>query len=272
MKRSRIFPVYSVLALVLAIGVAKGEPVQVQLTIDSYNHYGPVSPLPYLNVYLDSSNSAFAGHVGPNNYAGIFSGLGVNAATGETSRYYFLCSELNRSIYIGQSYTFSVYDSYQAAPIQNGNPPHSGELISDTQKSLVEGVFKYLGIADEIKGFTISGGSSGQDLSGIIASDVDVAKLLSLDNEHAAAAQLAIWEIVHEPYDGRGGISLTDGQLNWRQNDGQPFSQGFKDLFDHTVDGAFSNAGVPIPEPAVMSLMAVGVAGLVLRRPAKSRI
>lgn len=171
-------------------------------TLDSAGTNGPANPLPNMTVKSISSNSSFNT---TGLYAGVFSGK--DSSTNE--RYYCFCIEQNQSIGYN-SYTMSVWHSLISAPIQDGKPQGAGQPITIQQKLMIQGIFHCLGV-DTVRAMT---SSSAQDLS--IALGTQGATLKNLTNEQAAAAQIAIWEIVHETWTGPESISLTGGLISWQ--------------------------------------------------------
>lgn len=169
--------------------------------LDTYNTTGPVQPLPNLTAQSISTNSGFNK---TGNYAGLLSGLvGAN-------RYYGFCVELNQSISLGNN-TMSIWRSPISAPIQTGVPTVAGgPVISTEQKLMIQGILCCLG-AGSAQAFT---STSKQDL--VLVIGAEGAALKNLTATQAAAAQIALWEIVHEPWTGPSSVSLTSGLITWK--------------------------------------------------------
>ncbi len=151
-------------------------------------------------------------------YAGLFFGT-ANYGGSDISTSFF-CAELNNDIAPGNiTYTDSTLEF---ANFRNGNPVNGGSLLTRQQKCMIMGVYIALGITDptEVKGFVKTTGE--QNLLGTATpTSPDILNYPSLTHERAAAAQLVIWEIIHEPvdyplYGGKAPvIGLAGGNLVW---------------------------------------------------------
>lgn len=207
------------------------DPIKtMQFRLDSYMNSGPGSPLPYMTANCTSTDPSF---VESGVYAGMLSG--VDAETGE--RYYGCCSELNQNISFS-TYNMLLWNSPLSAPLQDGRPAVTGKPISLQQKHMIQGVFHCLGV-NNARTITSLG---AQDLS--IAEGASQLMSPRITNEQAAAAQIACWEIVHEPWNGPSSISLTEGLLRWTVNDGTGYGlpASFVSTFDSIVSCATAYA------------------------------
>jgi hypothetical protein len=262
----REFTTAAAIALALAAAsAAHGSNEVLNITVDDWGQWDKYETLPYLMVTCHSTDPAFAADNGQQEYAGVFSGsnTGTDPITGVLNqRYDFFCVELNYNINLNTTYNFTVYDSLADSPIQNGDPAHDGTPLCTAQKQVLDNLIDHcLGLgqdSDNARGFI----PDAQNLAGMYADP----KLHSptLSNEKAAAAQILIWDIVHEPWQGRAGISLTSGTLTWTDANGNPFSSDFVNTFNQLADCAFSYNAVP--EASTLLLGAAGLAPLLMTR------
>ena len=187
-------------------------------------------------------------------YAGVFYGKvgGADAA--------FFCAELNHAVVYYDPLHPDVYDPLlhpngttfplsvnvlEEAPLHDGNPVGSPTPaptpLSERQLCLLEGVYAYLKVYNP-DGYTTNTGT--QDLTGTSTSGVGgIATMAGLTDLKAVAAQLVMWEIIHEADTGttpfllsdplmQNAVSLTKGKLRW-----QDFSDG---------------AGTPFPDQSAV--------------------
>ena len=153
-------------------------------------------------------------------YAGVFSGTVDydDLGSGVPVDAIFFCAELNHPLPVPSYDIPFTTTTIPLAEFHDGSNPGSdtGVALTAQQKCLLVGVYKALGITTA-EGFTTNGGV--QDLSG--TSDSVQSLLLlkpALSNEEAAAAQLVMWEIIHDfaffsP--SNPASMLTNGKLTW---------------------------------------------------------
>jgi len=205
-------------------------------------------------------------------YAGVFYGtVGGDAAA-------FFCAELNHPIVTGVALDLAV-NVLEEAPLHDGSPVAAPTPLSPRQLCLLEGVYAYLKVYNP-NGYTANTGS--QDLTGTSTGGVGgVATMALLTDLEATAAQLVMWEIIHEANTGTArftigatdnAISLTGGKLQWKdfQSAGGPaFDQtAFANEFN-TIANYAVNTWVCVPE--VTSPVALIAGGLVFMRRREPR-
>jgi hypothetical protein len=229
---------------------------------------------------LTAMDSAFTS--GPT-YAGVFFGTvdGASAA--------FFCAELNDPIdvYYGEEIDLAV-NVLQAAPLHDGipvvYPPAPNTPLSAKQKCLLAGVYDYFGVANP-NGYTAN--TDSQDLTGTSSAGVGgTATMAGLTDLQATAAQLVMWEIIHEANTGTtafdpltpltNAISLTSGKLQWSNftdPDGNSFNQtAFVTEFNNIADYAV-NTWVCVPEiTSPVALIAGGLLFVRRREPRALRL
>lgn len=161
----------------------------------------------------------------------------------------FFCAELNHPVVYYNPAHPDVYDPVlhpdgttfplavnvlEEAPLHNGAKPTSTPL-SPKQLCLLEGVYAYLNVYNP-DGYTATTGS--QDLTGTSSGGAGgIATMAGLGDLKAVAAQLVMWEIIHEANTGttpfllsdpllQNAVSLTNGKLRW-----QSFADGAGNAF-----------------------------------------
>ncbi len=208
-------------------------------------------------------------------YAGVFFGTvdGAKAA--------FFCAELNHAVVYGSSFPLAV-NVLEEAPLHDGSPvgsPPAPTPLSPRQLCLLEGVYAYLGVFDP-NGYTATSGS--QDLTGTSSvAGIDAMDGPGLTDLRATAAQLVMWEIIHEANTGTtafdpltpltNAISLDYGKLKWsnfKPPVGAPFgSVAFVNEFNNIANYAY-NTYTCVPEvTSPVALIAGGLLFLRRREP-----
>jgi hypothetical protein len=209
-------------------------------------------------------------------YAGVFFGTvdGAKAA--------FFCAELNHPVYYGVSHPLNV-NVLEEAPIHDGNPVGSPTPaptpLSERQLCLLEGVYAYLKVYNP-DGYTTNTGT--QDLTGTSTAGVGgIATMAGLTDITATAAQLVMWEIIHEagtgtaPFTGvpTDAISLTGGKLQWSNFKGAALGNTFDVGLFNTEFNNIANYAVNtwtcVPE--ITSPVALIFGGLVFVRRREPR-
>jgi hypothetical protein len=216
-------------------------------------------PLPYATVDFEVTDPNFATHAGNDTVAGLLSGYDVSSGT----RYYVFCSELNQSISLNATYSFALYSDYVDAPIQDGRPMGQGTPLNRHEKKLVAGVLQSLGVAGEIVGFV---SPSAQDLIGIAITNPDSTTLKSISNDEAAAAQIAIWTLVHGLDKSRDNVKLQSDTFKITRINNETVTPEFSQLFETTVETSFS----AVPEPSVVMAAAAVIVPALARRSRRS--
>ncbi len=162
-------------------------------------------------------------------YAGVFFGT-ANYGGSDISTSFF-CAELNNNLTPATPVTYTD-STLEFANFRNGNPVNGGSLLTMQQKCMIMGVYIALGITDptEVKGFVkttdeqnLLGTATPVDLDPVTPPDTAILNSPFLSHERAAAAQLVIWEIIHEPlspiYGGKAPIiglaGVNGGNLVW---------------------------------------------------------
>jgi hypothetical protein len=240
--------------------------------------------IPGALVVLTSSSPFSSGEY----YAGVLAGTADYDGVGGVApiNTSFFCTELNNNISLGSS----VYNdsTLGLAAYRNGNPVNGGALLTTQQKCMLMGVYEALGITT-VNGF-VSSTDGVQSLSGTTSSS-DAAKLrLSgpLSHERAAAAQLVIWEIIHEPVNsfyynmapviGLNGVN--GGNLVWSLGNNAEFSPDlpswatitaeFNDIAGDAYAHAASTCGL-VAVPEITSPVALLAGGLLFVRRRERR-
>jgi hypothetical protein len=203
-------------------------------------------------------------------YAGVFQGL-VDSAPAA-----FFCGEINHDVAFSTTTSLTplliVESNFDGLALHDGS---SGSVkLSQKQFCLLVVVYDYLKVDNP---FEYTGGpTTSQDLTGTSTAGVGGVETMSeLGDLKATAAQLVMWEIIHEPaartateYNSSdpsvNAVSLSYGALQWTS---------FKDatngaLFDPTVfanefNAIASSAYSFCPVPEVTSPVAL-IAGLLL--------
>lgn len=212
-------------------------------------------------------------------YAGVFSGQVEDTDL----RYNVFCTSLNRNIQIGQRYSMELYSSLLVSPISTGIPRDGGTggaQITADQKKALDALMTHCLKLTTVGGL-ISSDHTAQDL--IASASANSNQLHTYDastnpagmtNEEAAAAQMLIWEIVHEPWQGtnwaehEAGVSLDQGILQWLDaNTGLPFAVNspIRTDFEELKKCAFAYAAVP--EATALLLSFVAACPLIMSRP-----
>ncbi len=195
-------------------------------------------------------------------YAGVFEGS-ISPATTQAVDYNFFCSELNHNINIGSIYDFNVYNSYLAAPIQDGRVSTRDNPISIEQKAMVDRLLTHCVGLSAVQGYVVTP-ATAQDLVGNLHDYkmhlYDATQNpIGMTHDHAAAVQILIWEIIHEPWSGVSGLSLDSGDLKWKQENGTEFGSAFKQDFQ-------SLAYCAVPEASTLAFGLLGVAPMLMVR------
>ena len=234
------------------------------------------SAVPGSYVHLTSSGGIFPSTFPSGQYyAGVLQGTadydGVEVGDPSIATSFF-CAELNKSITLGTySYTSS---SLMAAGFNNG----VGGGLTTEQKCMLIGVYDFLLTPTfTVNGFVNTGNT--QDISGT-TNTADATELMGLSNARAAAAQLVMWEIIHEPvspiYSGKAPIiGLATGNLNWSADaEARASWNDIESQFNLIAPAAYQHAAtycglVAVPE--VTSPVALIAGGLLFVRRREPR-
>lgn len=257
----------SLAALVLQAGQAYSATTTVVLVDKQGSDYYPSNQdpdLPHLFVYRDGSPTE--------KYAGLFSGkvgtkVDSNPAVYESSTTYFFCMDFFQSV------PLAVSTTYNETVI-------SGTSLTAKQQCLLEKVYADLGVTTAVRWFT--DGSTAQDLSG--TTTVLANPLYGLSDAKAAAAQLLMWEIIHDFSSitsttvlNTAGM-LTSGSMSWFKdydtNNNKILFSGSDQIYTE-FNSLAGNALTLCPVPEITSPVALIFGGLLFirrREPRRARL
>jgi hypothetical protein len=226
-------------------------------------------------LYLTGAPAGFT--IGPVLYTGLLQGrvgLDPNTLAGGVT-WDFFCAELNHSILPFTLYSNYVQNEILTAPFHDGSASPGPNALSDFQQCLLVGVYEYLGVFSG-QGFTTIP-AEGQDLLGA-SNSTERGNLEIMTKEKITAAQLVIWEIVHENSDpfaggGRAYVSLTgvDSKLDWAYSNQAAIlpTDQLAIQFNLIADAAYVHCFALVPE--ITSPVALIAGGLLFMRRREPR-
>jgi hypothetical protein len=202
----------------------------------------------------------------PSIYAGLLYGTVAGTAAA------FFCAELNKAVTFGGAGISYDVNALATLPTSLTDGDTTSPIaLSSSQLCLLSGVFAQLGIGDR-NAYTTGG---AQDLVGT-TTEANELEAVDISNARAAAAQLVIWEIIHEPNSvflspTVPNISLTSGSLLWYKDAGlTPLTGAIVTEFNSLAAGAYAHCNIT-PVPEIASPVALLAGGLLFVRRRERR-